>query len=229
MTLQVDVQGARYGQAEPVLHKVAFTVGAGEVLAIVGANGAGKTTLFRAVMGRLNARGSVSVDGVCIDRLGTAARVRAGLGMVPEEKALFASLSVERHLRLARRTTGGPWTEESVLELFPLLRKRYKVAAGYLSGGEQQMLAIARALLLAPKALLLDEPSQGLAPAAAQDVFRALRVIQQGGAALVISEQNAALVRGLANRVIVLRHGEVAAEMDASEALSDADLMTHYL
>ncbi len=229
MTLQVDVHGARYGDAEPVLHKVRFSVEAGEVLAIVGANGAGKTTLFRALLGQVNARGSLSLDGVVLDRLGTAARVRAGLGLVPEEKALFPSLSVQRHLRLARPRISGQWTEGAVLELFPKLATRYKVAAGYLSGGEQQMLAIARTLMLEPKALLLDEPSQGLAPAVAQDVFRAFGAIRRAGAALVISEQNAALVRGVADRVIVLRHGEVAAELDASDALSDADLMNHYL
>jgi branched-chain amino acid transport system ATP-binding protein len=229
VTLKVEVHDARYGDADPVLHEVSFTIEAGQVLAIVGANGAGKTTLFRAIMGRVPARGTVVLDGTALDRLDTAGRVRAGLGLVPEEKALFPSLSVERHLRLAQAGRTGEWTRDRVLDLFPPLAKRLTIPAGYLSGGEQQMLAIARALLLGPRALLLDEPSQGLAPAVAQDVFRALRVIQQGGAALVISEQNAALVRGVADRVIVLRHGEVASELNASDALSDADLMNHYL
>lgn len=225
--LQVDVKRASYGDAEPVLGSVAFQVDRGEVLAIVGANGAGKTTLFRALMGRVQAEGAVAVDNIALGTMKTAHRVAAGLGMVPEEKALFPSLTVEQHFQLAERVK-GQWTVDFVLELFPPLRKRIAVAAGYLSGGEQQMLAISRALLLQPKALLLDEPSQGLAPAVAQDVFRALTVITRD-AALVVSEQNAALVRNLADRVMVLRHGEVAAELETSEALSDADLMNHYL
>jgi branched-chain amino acid transport system ATP-binding protein len=230
MTLAVSVAEARYGRGEPILHEIAFTVAAGEVLAVVGANGAGKTTLFRALMGRIVSRGTVALDGESLDRLGTAARVRKGLGLVPEEKALFPSLTVGRHLKLAAsRASSHEWEAEQVLELFPALQKRHDVAAGYLSGGEQQMLAIARALLLGPRALLLDEPSQGLAPAVAQDVFRALAVVRERGAALVVNEQNASLVRGVADRVIVLKHGRVAAESGMSDLLSDEDLMTHYL
>jgi branched-chain amino acid transport system ATP-binding protein len=230
MTLAVAISEARYGRGEPVLDEIGFTVEAGQVLAVVGANGAGKTTLFRALMGRGNARGSGSLDGVSLDRLRTSGRVRAGLGLVPEEKALFGSLTVSRHFKLAAsRSVTEDWDGEQVLELFPALRKRYDVAAGYLSGGEQQMLAIARALLLGPRALLLDAPSQGLAPAVAQDVFRALAVVRERGAALVVNEQNASLVRGVADRVIVLKHGRVAAESEVSELLTDEDLMTHYL
>jgi branched-chain amino acid transport system ATP-binding protein len=228
--LALDIDKAWYGAAPPALGAVQFAVEPGEVVAIVGANGAGKSTLFRSVVGRVAYVGTVLLDGRPLEGMGTAARVRAGVALVPEEKALFPSLSVDVHLKLAEsRAAKGAWDRATVLRLFPNLERRMKLSAGQLSGGEQQMLAISRALLLNPKILMLDEPSLGLAPAIAQSVFAMLAEVRARGTAVVVNEQNAYLVRNFADRLLVLRHGELVAEMKGTDALSTKDLMQHYL
>jgi branched-chain amino acid transport system ATP-binding protein len=216
--LSARILTASYGAAYSALHDVELNVRPHEAVAIVGANGAGKSTLMRSLMGMIRYTGEVHLGSQSLDGLTTSQRTLRGLVLVPENKALFPSLSVDKHLYLAA-TAGrrGDWTLERVLALFPSLVTRRHAAAGTLSGGEQQMLAIARALLLNPKVLLLDEPSLGLAPAVCEKLFETLRDVCRTGLSVVLNEQNARYVLGLATRVMVLRQGRCVFERAAAD------------
>ena len=228
--LDAYIESARYGKGYAALHDVSLQVAENEVVAVVGANGAGKSTLMRALMGMIAYTGRIALRDVAIDRLGTAERTQSGLVLIPEDKGLFPSLSVEKHLHLAV-TVGrsGRWTVDRVRELFPSLDARQQSAAGTLSGGEQQMLAISRALLLNPTVLLLDEPSLGLAPAVCDKLFESLKEVCRSGLAIVLNEQNPAHVLSLADRILVLQQGRVVFERLASEIADLSDLAKLYL
>ncbi len=204
---------AQYGWTR-VLHGVTFAVEEGGITTILGANGAGKTTTLRAVSGLVNTEGTVHFDGRRIDGRAPEDLVRAGIAHVPEGRGTFVGLTVEENLRLgayARRgRTRGTGDFERVYQYFPILRERRRQVAGTLSGGEQQMLAIARGLMLRPRLLLLDEPSLGLAPLIVREIFRIVRAINRDdGVSVLLVEQNAAIALELADHAYVLETGRV--------------------
>jgi branched-chain amino acid transport system ATP-binding protein len=201
-----------------VLQGVSFDVPAGGVTALLGRNGAGKTTTLRAVMGLTGRNGRIELAGEDVSRLPTHRIVRRGLGYVPEDRDVFAGLTVDENLRLAERN--GAANYELVYSLFPELRERGKQAAGTLSGGQQQMVAIARALLNENRLLLIDEPTKGLAPMLVTDVALALEAAREHTTILLV-EQNLGVVRRVADTVVVLDSGRVVHTGPAQELLDD--------
>lgn len=220
----LELKGVRagYGRIE-VLHGIDLAVGSGEIVTIIGANGAGKSTLLKVVSGMVRtSAGAVFFEGERIDRLSMEAIVGRGVVQVPEGRRLFAPLTVLDNLQLGGYRRRGAKTFASRLEwvfdLFPRLKDRLKQPAGTLSGGEQQMLAIGRALMADPRLLLLDEPSMGLAPLVVRDIFSTLRRLNKEGLSMVLVEQDARIALSLAQRGLVLERGRVALE-DAAAAL----------
>jgi branched-chain amino acid transport system ATP-binding protein len=218
--LDVAELSVAYGGA-PAVDRVSLRVGGGERVALLGANGAGKSSLLRAILGLVPSRGRVVFDGADLQAKAVQARVRAGIGYVPEGRRVFAGMSVRDNLEAA---IGEPARErarriDEAYALFPQLRARDRDAAWQLSGGQQQMLAIGRALVQRPRLLLLDEPSLGLAPALAGEVFAALGDVAARGTALLLAEQNVRLAARLADRAIVLDRGRVAARLAMRDAL----------
>ena len=211
---------------------VSLAVRAGEVVALLGANGAGKSTLLRTISGLIRPRaGRVHLAGRAIDRLAPSRIVRLGIAHAPEGRRVFGSLSVADNLRLgaaARRERAGLVEErERLLDLFPILRERLRQAAGTLSGGEQQMLALARALMAKPRLLLLDEPSLGLAPLIVRAIFDALADLKRVGVTMLLVEQNVAAALELADRAYVLRTGEIRLEGASAELRADPERIAH--
>ncbi|HEX6022691.1 MAG TPA: ABC transporter ATP-binding protein [Solirubrobacter sp.] len=230
--LEVEKLHAGYGPVN-VLDDVSFTVGEGETVALLGANGAGKTTTLRAICGMINARGTVKFSGRDVTRTSTERIVKLGVAHVPEGRGTFAPLTVDENLRLGaftRRDKGWRDTLNRAFALFPRLEERRHQRAGTLSGGEQQMLAIARALMLKPKLMLLDEPSLGLAPKLVRELFKALRQIKEDeGTALLVVEQNANLVLEFADAAHVLETGRVVLSGSAREVSQDEAMRKAYL
>jgi branched-chain amino acid transport system ATP-binding protein len=200
---------AFHGDAQ-VLFDVDLTVAAGEVVALVGRNGAGKTSLLRATMG-LGARtqGQVVLDGQDIGALPPHARARRGLGYVPEDRRIFTDLTVGENLRLVARATDGGFTETELLALFPNLAGMLDRPASAMSGGEQQMLAVARTLAANPRVVLLDEPSEGIAPIIVAGMRKAILAMRERGVAVLVSEQNLAFVASMADRAVLIEQGRV--------------------
>jgi ABC-type branched-subunit amino acid transport system ATPase component len=209
------------------------------VVAVLGSNGAGKSTLLRAVAGGLRAlggtvsSGAIEFDGRRIDGLPPAAVVDAGIVLVPEGRQIFTRLTVDENLRIgafSRRDRGArAATRERILDLFPILYERRQQRAGLLSGGQQQMLAIGRALMAAPRVLLLDEPSLGLAPLMVGQIGEVIREINAGGTAVLLVEQNATMALGIATDAVVLTVGEVSLTGAASDLMTDARVRHLYL
>ncbi|HEY8452701.1 MAG: ABC transporter ATP-binding protein [Micromonosporaceae bacterium] len=220
MILQVDGLDVVLGESH-ILHGVSFEVRQGGVTALLGRNGAGKTTTLRALLALVPATGSVRLAGEEVSGRLTHEIVRRGVGYVPEDREVFAGLTVQENLRLAERP-GGPHHYDRVFSLFPRLRERLRQRAGTLSGGEQQMLALARALLNDNRLLLVDEPSQGLAP---HLVAQLTEVLQRAAdlVTVLLVEQNLTMVRRLARDAIVLDQGRVVWTGPAGELLSDPD------
>ncbi|EON32857.1 ABC transporter-like protein [Gordonia terrae C-6] len=216
---------AGYARGKPCVHDLDLSVEAGEIVALLGPNGAGKTTLLTTLAGllpRLN--GETLVDGHSVRAGDARAAVRAGLVLVPDDRSLFKQLTTRQNLQLAVRRRGSARTEavDKVLDHFPALRGRLKVAAGELSGGEQQMLAIGRALLQRPKVLLVDELSMGLAPIVVESILPVLRdVADTDGTAVVLVEQHVRLALGMADRAVVLVHGDIALTDTAASLAGD--------
>jgi branched-chain amino acid transport system ATP-binding protein len=223
---------ALYGESH-VLHAVSFALQPRRVLALLGRNGAGKTTCLNAVVGFLAPRsGEISLYGDPIARLAPQAISRRGVGFVPQGRRIFSSLTVRENLIVARQTRAGaerPWTMERVLELFPALAGRQRQAAGSLSGGEQQMLAIGRALMGNPRVLLMDEPSEGLAPVIVAELGRTIARLKQEGQSILLVEQNVKLALELADDVVLLNTGRVVFAGSASEASADHALISQHL
>ncbi|HUH92058.1 MAG TPA: ABC transporter ATP-binding protein [Casimicrobiaceae bacterium] len=223
---------ALYGESH-VLHGVSFTLRAGRVLALLGRNGAGKTTCLNAIIGFLAPRGGdIRLHGEPIARLSPQAISRRGVGFVPQGRRVFASLTVRENLVVARQNRPGverPWTLERVLELFPALGRRQRQDAGSLSGGEQQMLAIGRALMGNPRVLLLDEPSEGLAPVIVTELGRTIARLKQEGQSILLVEQNVNLAFSLADDVVLLNTGRVVFAGPAEEARGDHALVAQHL
>ena len=221
--LEVRDLRVRYGVVE-VLHGVSFDIAEGEVVALIGANGAGKTTTLAALSGLVAARGSVRFEGRPILGRPPHEIVRAGIVQVPEGRLVLAGMSVEENLRLASRVG-----VDEAYARFPILGERRRLPAGSLSGGEQQMLAIARALLARPRLLLLDEPSLGLAPKIVTEVFAVLADLKRRGTTMLLVEQNAAKALRLADRGYVMDLGTIAFDGRAADLLRDDRVARAYL
>ncbi len=232
--LKVSGVSTHYGPVQ-ALHGISMEVYPGELVAIVGANGAGKTTLLHTLSRVQNASaGQVWFDGMEITRLPPHKIVAAGVCQVPEGRQVFAPLSVDDNLRLGGFTQRKEhrWFEqelERVYDLFPILKERWQQAAGTLSGGQQQMLAIGRALLGRPRLLLLDEPSMGLAPLLVEEIFRTVQQLNEQGVTILLVEQNARAALGIADRGYVLETGSVVLSAKADELLEDEAVRRAYL
>jgi branched-chain amino acid transport system ATP-binding protein len=233
--LNIDNLSVGYGKAL-VIPLLDFTVAQGEFIAVIGPNGAGKTTLLNALMGMLPLQGGrVHFLGEDITRLRPERRLSRGMVLVPERRDLFGSMPVIDNLRLGafqrymRRDRSVDADLERMLTIFPILRERAAQTAGTLSGGEQQMLAIGRALMSAPQLLLLDEPSIGLAPRIVEDIFKAIRDLKQHGLTAILVEQNAQLALSVADRAYVLEMGEFALEGPAQAIATDDRVRRAYL
>ena len=229
--LEVKDLNVFYGPAH-VLQGIDFTVGE-QPVSVIGRNGMGKTTLCHAIMGIHPSTSSGSVRFGGLELLGKAPYkiARAGIALVPQGRRLFASLTVAEHLRvIARRGAGdGQWTAERIYQLFPRLAERRKNDATQLSGGEQQMLAIGRALLLNPKLLILDEPSEGLAPRIVDELIETITQLGRGGVKILLVEQNLRVAASVADRQLVMVAGRFATEVGTQELMSDPELQRRYL
>lgn len=230
--LEISHLDVRYGPIQ-ALKGVSMDVDEGEIVTLLGANGAGKTTLMRVISGLMRARsGEIFYRGKAITRVAADRVVCLGISQVPEGRRVFATLTVAENLLLGGYTRTAPELEQSlkaVMTMFPRLRERSKQLAGTLSGGEQQMLAIGRALVSRPKLLLLDEPSLGLAPIIVRDIFRSLRKIQEQGTTILLVEQNARMALKLADRGYVLENGHVALQGAASDLIESPKIHASYL
>ncbi len=222
---------AYYGHSH-VLHGVSLRLDEGRLLALLGRNGAGKTTTIMCIAGLLQAReGSIRMFGRALGRLAPEFIARAGVRLVPQGRRIFPSLTVQENLAVAeqKRAGGSPWSFARVYELFPRLRERHRQGAGSLSGGEQQMLAIGRALMGNPKVLLMDEPSEGLAPLIVAEVGRAIEQIKREGLSIILVEQNFKLALDLADDVVVINTGQVAFSGSADAVRAENELVTQHL
>jgi len=226
--LRVEGLSAWYGEAR-VLTDVGLTVAPGEVVTLVGRNGAGKTTLLRSVMGlHRQAEGVVSFDGADVTRRSPDARARLGLGWVPDDRGIYASLSVAENLTLPPVVHPDAWSMERVYEAFPVLHERRDFPGTKLSGGEQQMLAIARVLRMGSRLLLLDEPSEGLAPVIVQRIGEIIRDIKSHGVAVLLVEQNVKFAATVADRHYLLAQGQVVEELGNEQFQArESDLLTY--
>jgi branched-chain amino acid transport system ATP-binding protein len=224
---------AGYGRTE-VLHAVDFSVAEGEILTIIGANGAGKSTLLKAISAVVRiSSGRVEFAGERIDALDVEGIVRRRLVQIPEGRKLFAPLTVQDNLMLGaylRRRKGTPLADrlKRVFALFPRLEERLSQQAGTLSGGEQQMLAIGRALMAEPRLLLLDEPSMGLAPIVVRDIFKSLRQLNQEGLTMILVEQDARIALSLAHRGLVMERGRIVLADSAQSLLDNPEVRAIY-
>ena len=230
--LEVRNLKVQYGGVTAV-HDLSFQVESGEILVLIGANGAGKSSILRALSGIVPATGRIFFEGTELTGVPAHRRVALGLAQVPEGRGIFGNLTVDENLRMGAWTLRTPEeirsTRERVLSMFPRLQERLKQPSGTLSGGEQQMLAVARALLCRPKLLLLDEPSMGLAPKLVESLFGMLGDFQREGLTLLVVEQNATLALELASRACVLEAGEVRLEGTAEELRGHPALLEAYL
>jgi branched-chain amino acid transport system ATP-binding protein len=223
---------AFYGKAH-ILHGVSFDMRAGEVVALVGRNGAGKSTTMKAVMGLVPpAKGTVTFDGQAIAGREPFEIARLGLGYVPEERRIFSELTVMENLAVGERPPrpGTPrWTPDLLFQLFPNLGRMKDRPGGQMSGGEQQMLTIARTLMGNPGLLLLDEPSEGLAPVIIEDMAKAILRLKSEGLTVLISEQNLHFARAVADRALVMEKGEIRFDGPMAALMSDASIRERYL
>jgi branched-chain amino acid transport system ATP-binding protein len=230
--LALSAVDALYGESH-VLHEVSFALDAGKVLALLGRNGAGKTTCMSSIIGFLQPRrGEIRLFGDPISRLAPEAIARRGIGFVPQGRRIFHTLTVRENLTVSARSRVGapvPWTLERVVRLFPRLKERLQQVAGSLSGGEQQMLAIGRALMGNPRVLLMDEPSEGLAPLIVAEVGRIIARLKEEGQSILLVEQNVKLALDLADDVVILNTGRVAFRGTADQVRVDQALITQHL
>ena len=229
----LELQGLEtyYGESH-ILFDLSLEVSAGDVVCLLGRNGAGKTTTVRSIVGLTPPRaGRITLRGRDLAGLPPFRIARLGIGFVPEDRRIFPNLTVHENLEVARRTwgNGGAWTEERVFELFPILRERRRQPGGTLSGGEQQMLTIARTLMGNPDILLLDEPSEGLAPLVVETLRAQLGRLKDSGLTMVLTEQNVRFVSGLGDRVYILEKGMVRWASSMPEFLADENVRRAYL
>jgi branched-chain amino acid transport system ATP-binding protein len=231
--LELEEVHAGYGQTR-VLHGVSMSVGEGDIVALLGANGAGKSTTLRAITGGVRWDGAITFGGRSLRRMTTEDVVRLGVAHVPEGRGVLTELTVEENLRLGaylRRDGNGVAKDyDRVFGYFPILRERRKLSASTLSGGEQQMLALARALLMRPKLLLLDEPSLGLAPLVVRSIFEIIRAINESDrVAVLLVEQNARIALELSSHAYVLEVGRIAVEGESAKLKDQESVRRSYL
>ena len=226
--LQLDKVTAGYGEAV-VLNQVSFSLAAGESLALLGRNGTGKTTLINTLAGTTRQHaGSIMLDGVALHGLASHARAAAGIGWVPQERNIFKSLTVLENLTAVARP--GAWTPQRVFDMFPRLAERQTNMGNQLSGGEQQMLAVGRALVLNPKLLLLDEPLEGLAPIIVEELLRAIRrITREEGMSAIIVEQHPQAILAISHHAVVLDQGRVIHSGNPADLLQQTDLLDRLL
>ena len=230
-TPALAVQGlhAYYGDSH-VLQGVDLEVAAGEAVSLIGRNGAGKTTTIASVAGFVRPRGgTVRVHGADLTAAAPHRVARAGVGLVPQGRRIFGDLSVAENLAVAARPTSDGWDDDKVMKLFPILARRRAVRGDQLSGGEQQMLAIARALMRNPTVLLLDEPSEGLAPKLVEQVGEILATLRATGLALLLVEQNLGLATQVGQRVLVMNKGTIVFSGTPAELAADREVETRFL
>ncbi|MGF6772621.1 branched-chain amino acid transport system ATP-binding protein [Paraburkholderia sp. GAS199] len=234
MTALLDIRGldAWYG-ASQALHGATLQIDAGEVLALVGRNGSGRSTLARAIMGLVRSEGELRLNGQSLGGLRTFEIARRGIGYVPEHRDVFPALSVQENLQLgvAPRPRGHVprFSIDDAYALFPILRERRSARAGALSGGEQQMLTLARALLGDPDLLVIDEPGEGLASAVMLQIIQCLRVLRDRGVAMLLIEQRLVIAQELASRVAVMGHGEIVFDDTLAAFMQRPDVMREWL
>jgi branched-chain amino acid transport system ATP-binding protein len=230
--LSVKDLHAYYGRAH-ILHGVSLEAEAGEVVALLGRNGAGKSTAMKAIMGLVPpARGDVRFAGRRIDRLAPYRIARLGLGYVPEERRIFTDLTVMENLSVGRQPAreGAPvWTEDSLFALFPNLGRMRDRPGGRMSGGEQQMLTIARTLMGNPRCVMLDEPSEGLAPIIVEQMAQSIRALKAEGLSVLLSEQNLHFCQAVADRAYIIEKGQIRFAGPMAELMADAALREQYL
>lgn len=223
---------AYYGDSH-ILHGVSFSLQPGGVLALLGRNGAGKTTCISTIIGFLTPReGEIRLFGEQIGGLSPERISRLGIGLVPQGRRIFSSLTVRENLVVAQQhesATGKPWNVERIYDMFPRLRERHAQFAGTLSGGEQQMLAIGRALMGNPRVLLLDEPSEGLAPLIVAEVGRTIRRLKEEGQSIVLVEQNRQLALDVADQAVILNTGRCVFAGSAADILNNEELIAQNL
>lgn len=222
-----------YGRSQ-ILHDVSFEVASGEMIAILGRNGVGKSTLLKAVMGLVKmSGGTINLEGTSFEGLPTHARARGGLAYVPQGRDIFANLSVVDNLRVAAYACRvGDWQGrvDGLFEQFPALAAKRDAAGGSLSGGQQQILALARGLITGPKVLLLDEPSEGIQPSVVNEIAEVVRMInEREQLAVVLIEQNLDFAMRIASRAYIMSKGEIVRSLDAKDVLTDRDLQTEYM
>lgn len=219
-----------YGLNEAV-HGVNFNLKAGQIISLIGSNGAGKTSTLNAIIGMVKKKGEVFYNGKNIIKAKTHNIVRSGLALVPEGRRVFINLSVEENIKIGAFNNMSAFDEllEKMYKLFPRLEHKRKALAGTLSGGEAQMLAIARALMSQPKLLMLDEPSLGLAPKVVGEVFGALKELNESGLSILLVEQNAFLALKSSNYTYVLENGHISLEGKSSELIGDDEIRRKYL
>jgi branched-chain amino acid transport system ATP-binding protein len=227
--LEVRDVVAGYGLGQ-VLHGVSLRVARGEAVALLGRNGAGKSTTLKAIMGLVPvAAGSVVLDGEDLTGAAPYARARRGMGYVPQERRIFPALSVWENLEAGRRPGAGGWSLARVLEVFPALAPLLRRAAGTLSGGEQQMLAIGRTLMGSPSLLLLDEPSEGLAPQLVKSLADQVLLLKRNGLSILLSEQNLRFTLGVSDRAYVIEKGGIHYEGTVADLTANAEVRRRYL
>jgi branched-chain amino acid transport system ATP-binding protein len=229
--LEIEGLNGYYGTAH-VLQGVSFSMGA-EPVALIGRNGMGKSTLCKAIVGLLGATGhssgSVRLEGAELIGKPAYKIAKAGVGYVPQGRRLFTSLTVDEHLQIVGAPKGAAWTADRVYELFPRLAERKTVSGTSLSGGEQEMLSIGRALLTNPKLLIMDEPSEGLAPTVVETLIQTIKDLAAAGMGLLVVEQNLGVATTLAERQLVMVAGAIATETTASELLGDPEAQKRFL
>src|SRR3569623_1096989 len=227
--LEVKSLNSYYGDSH-ILFDVSLNVNRNEVVALLGRNGAGKSTTLKSLMGVVTPRsGSIMFDGTDIAGRKSHKIAQAGMQLVHEERRIFGSLSMEENIVIAGITAPKRWPLDRIYEMFPRLKERRNNRGTELSGGEQQMLAIARALVRAPKIVLLDEPFEGLAPVIVHDLMKACRVLADAGQTIVLVEQNLAATLALAHRVYIINNGHVVHEVPAQELKAQPELLQRYL
>jgi branched-chain amino acid transport system ATP-binding protein len=226
--LAIERLSAGYGEAI-VLTEISLSIAEGQSLALLGRNGMGKTTLINSIVGVTRYRGgSIKLGGRDITRLRPEQRAHAGIGWVPQERNIFKSLSVEENLTAVQRP--GPWTPAKVYELFPRLAERRDNLGNQLSGGEQQMLAVGRALVVNPRVVLLDEPLEGLAPIIVEELLAALsRIIREEGLSAILVEQNAQKILGVTDRAVIIERGSIVHEGQSAALKADRAVLEAYL
>jgi branched-chain amino acid transport system ATP-binding protein len=230
MSSSIELKNVSAGYGETVvLEGINLAVAPGESISVIGRNGVGKTTLLATVMGHTTLhRGEITLDGQSLSRMPTYRRAAAGLGFVPQEREIFASLTVLENLEVGARP--GDWTQERVFELFPQLKERLGSRGNQLSGGEQQMLSIARALLTNPSLLLMDEPTEGLAPVIVETLTAVLaRLRNDSGLSIVLVEQNSRVALEFSERTVVMNKGRIVYDGDSATLRSNPEKLTQFV